>query len=301
MLYVKMPKSDTTSPVRVSNAQFVFAPKSGEARLVRMTDANLPQSALDILNTHAKIGDRISIDRILLEYGDTSIYALPIVCEIVEHHKFSEFALSAANINFKPEYTPIKNSGTMSQAATSNVDWNYTYNIAIATDTLNGEILYYDSSRNVVSKAIFKDNNLVSKEYYFSGYGPKKIRRTIERMGHYHLQKHYDTIGYLVAEGTVAYFQQDPVLLPLKPRRIRNSPFDSLNLEGEYRPDGDWKMYNQKGEVVAEFLLVLNGNGIHSVQMNGVDSDAIEKKQDKPEPRKINAPKKYRRLITPDF
>lgn len=304
--------ADDYDSIYIQSAQFIFAPMHGEANLVRMRGPEFSSSIKSILTQKAQAGDRIIFDRIQARRNGLVYNMRPIMYTIVVNDTFSrseertvlnftEYDISAQQL-YVQRPASKKQHYIQGTSRHPGLD-SFVTNQVILYGDLDGEILFYDAEKNLISKAVY-EHGLRRKEYYFSGGEPLKIRSTMDIKGHYGYQKHYDSEGFLMAEGTVAIIDQRPLSMSIKPLGFEKSPFDTLNLESEYRPDGTWKVYNRKGEVIESFLLVINGNNRPSVKMNGTTTqsykeNSTEKKVKKLQKRK--APKKYKRLITPDF
>lgn len=301
-IYIDQDESDTAK-YEFKSAYFIFAPRHGEAVAIRFVKNKLPETAHTVLKNRAKVGDIIILDRVEITRNGRKVLLQPFACRIKQFHKFSEHHLKSDSISFSNAYGRTNVDGFHTMSRCIDVHFNYSFKVAYTADSLNGTIGYYDSLDNLISEAEYSDNELVSKTYYFPGSNPPKIRSTVERRNDYYLTAtYYDNEGYMVASGTLAYAHRNPNLMPIKPIGFVKSPFDSLNLVCEYRPDGHWKVYNKNSEVIDSFILSSGNEGTHSIKMNGttVEQEAVPVK-----PKKglklFKRKKKYRRLITPSF
>lgn len=292
MLSFDLPESDTAK-YELFSGQFVFAPKRGEARIISFRGRHFSPAILELLRNRAEIGDRLIFDRIMVKVNGVRQTFSSFMCEIVQKHHFTEDSLSSETISFLQTIGSGRVMGSFdSNDVGEHIKWIYTYNIGFMRDSLHGEILYYDSSGNISAMATYKHSKLVKKEYYFTDTIHTGIKRCLELEDSLYIQSHYDTAGYLVAKGPILHVKEQPRVLAINPTGISNSAFPYYNLESEYRPQGEWEIFNRKGKVVQKYQLESTVNPYYSKLSKSLSSAL---KSNQAQPRKIKS------LINPEF
>jgi hypothetical protein len=285
---------------QLQSAQFVLAPKKGEAKLVRMHEGQFRESVYSILNNDAKVGDRVIFDKITALHDSSRVVLLPLLYRIAQAHYFSEDSIASEDIDLSKRILGVNGLRMVrtedGQSPSNVISYNKAHFISEPTGTVN----YYDELGGLIGSARFENGILQKKEYYFPGSKLARIRATLELDGEVYSQQHYDSEGYLVAKGEVAYTDSRPINMLINPLGLEGSPLSNLQLISEYRPQGNWTVYDKDGGSIFSAFVLSWGDESHSTKFgennDGPKSKVIKKKGDRK-----SKPKKYRSIGNPWF
>lgn|GEM_PF-3627362 len=282
---------------KIQSAQFIFAPKKGDAMVVGLKNDSIPKSARHIM-AKAVPGDRIIFDRIRWKNeAGFNMTLLPLLFEFCQGFTYVEDSIASDDMMLIDENYMVQEY-EVSEIDGKIIENTYMdYNKTMINSTLNGSMRFYvrfGSSYAHSATAIYKDGVLQEKTYFFTQRAHYKnaIKRTVKLVEGKYIESHYDEEGNLVAQGEVTMISGIPYLRTLNPTGFgADSPFDSLELESEFAPDGSWEIYDKAG------ILSVYGD----LEYQGVQDRSRKDGEWTSGPKTITPKRKWKRLINPEF